>query len=65
MNSTSIRVTNGIDRASTRKADRFRQAAARRRLQELRDERALRSWLTEVWDEPLSRTEPGASRNFH
>ena len=31
-------------------ADRLRQALARRRVQDMHDEKALRNWLTEVWD---------------
>ena len=31
-------------------ADRLRQAMARRRVQDMYDEKALQSWLTEVWD---------------
>ena len=30
--------------------DRLRQATARRRLQDMHDQKVLQSWLTEVWD---------------
>ena len=52
MNTTNVRVPNGSGRLSKRKARRYRQAVARRRIQDLRDEKILQGWLTEVWDEP-------------
>ncbi len=51
MNTVDVRALNGVNRLSKRKACRYRQAIARRRLQELREEKLLRSWLTEVWDQ--------------
>ncbi len=54
MSTLSQKKPNAIHRHSQRRASRLRQAAARRRLQELRDDEALRSWLTEVWDESPS-----------
>lgn len=51
MSSTNARVPNDIGRLSKRKARRYRQAVARRRIQDLRDEKVLQGWLTEVWDE--------------
>ena len=51
MNTTNVRVPNDIGRLSKRKARRYRQAVARRRIQDLRDEKVLQGWLTEVWDE--------------
>ena len=57
MNAETVRVPKGFHRLSKRKADLFRQAVARRRLQELREEKLLQVWLTEVWDETPSLTE--------
>jgi len=65
MNATNTRAANGINRVSKRKANRFRQAVARRRIQELRDDKLLRNWLTEVWDEPPLHIECDPGRNFH
>ena len=39
------------NRAAKGNADSLRQAMARRRVQEMHDEKMLQSWLTEVWDE--------------
>jgi hypothetical protein len=57
MSATNSLLPNAIDLLSKRKAERFRQAAARRRIQGLRDEKLLQGWLTEVWDETPSLTE--------
>ena len=57
MNTTTVQVSNGLHRLSKRKTELFRQAVARRRIQELRDEKQLQGWLTEVWDEPPSLTQ--------
>jgi hypothetical protein len=63
MNTTNVRVHNGLPRLSKRKAELFRQAVARRRIQELSDEKLLQGWLTEVWDElPLT---TGFNRSIH
>jgi hypothetical protein len=51
MNTTTARVTHSHQRLSKRNADRFRQAVARRRIQDLRDEKILQGQLAEVWDE--------------
>ena len=64
MNTQSVQVSQGVRRLSKRNARRFRQAAARRRLQELQDEKVLQSWLTEVWDEPALLIENDPSSNF-
>lgn len=65
MNTTNVRVHNGLHRLSKRKADLFRQAVARRRIQELRDEKLLQGWLTEVWDETPSPAEFNPSIHLH
>ena len=39
-------------RLSGRGLRRLRNAIARRKLQDLHDEKVLRSWLAEVWDQP-------------
>ena len=39
-------------RVSDRGLRRLRNARARRRLQDLHDEKVLQSWLAEVWDQP-------------
>ena len=51
MTEINVRVPHAINRLSKRKANLLRQAAARRRLQEMRDDKALQSWLNEVWCE--------------
>ena len=51
MNTTNVREQHGVGRLSKRNAKRYRQAVARRRIQDLRDEKILQGWLTEVWDE--------------
>ena len=38
-------------RLSARGLKRLRNAAARRKLQDLHDEKVLQSWLAEVWDQ--------------
>ena len=38
-------------RISDRNLKRLRNAIARRKLQEMQDEKILRSWLAEVWDQ--------------
>ena len=65
MNTKNLRVTVGLHRLSKRKAELFRQAVARRRIQELRDEKHLQGWLTEVWDESPSLTEFNSSIHRH
>jgi hypothetical protein len=65
MNATNVRVQKGFDRLSTRKAECFRQAIARRRLQELREEKLLQGRLTEVWDESPSRIEYDSSIHLY
>ena len=64
METLSLPEIKVLDRQSERKANRFRQAAARRKLQELRDEEALRNWLTEVWDENPSLIETQVRQSF-
>ncbi len=39
---------------SEREKKRLRNARARRKLERLREEKALRRWLTDVWDETSS-----------
>jgi len=58
----NVPVPHTINRLSKRKANLFRQAAARRRLQDLREEKVLQSWLTEVWYESSSLIEIDSSR---
>ena len=65
MNTTNVRLPNGTARLSKRKADLFRQAVARRRLQEMRDEKLLQGWLTEVWDETPPLIECNSSIHLH
>lgn len=65
MSTLSQKKPNVIHRHSQPRASRLRQAAARRRLQELRDEEALRSWLTEVWDESPSLAAAGPRSRAH
>ena len=65
MESLSLPETKVLNRQPERKANRFRQAAARRKLQELRDEEALRNWLTEVWDENPSLIDVNSGSDFH
>jgi len=38
-------------RISDRNLKRLKNAIARRKLQEMQDEKILRSWLAEVWDQ--------------
>lgn len=65
MRDINIGLTSGIKRVSRRKAKLFRQAVARRRIQEMREEKLLRSWLTEVWDESPSSIKFDPIRNLH
>ena len=65
METLSLPETKVLNRQSEKKANRFRQAAARRKLQELRDEEALRNWLTEVWDENPSLIDVNSGSHFH
>ena len=48
-----------------RNAKRLGNALARRRLQELHDEKVLRSWLAEVWDQSTWSDQFDAGRRFH
>jgi hypothetical protein len=48
-----------------RNGKRLRNALARRRLQELHDEKVLRSWLAEVWDQSTWSDQFDAGRRFH
>ncbi|MGD8631076.1 MAG: hypothetical protein PVG72_10180 [Gammaproteobacteria bacterium] len=43
----------------------LRNALARRKLQELHDEKVLRSWLAEVWDQSTWSDQFEAGRRFH
>ena len=65
MNTITARVTHVHHRLSKRNADRLRQAVARRRIQDLRDEKILQDWLAEVWDELPSVTECNSSIHLH
>lgn len=65
MNATDVRVQKSSGRLSKRKAGRFRQAVARRRLQQLQEDKLLQGWLTEVWDESPSRTESDSGIHLH
>jgi Asp-tRNA(Asn)/Glu-tRNA(Gln) amidotransferase B subunit len=65
METLSLPEINMLDRQSERKGNQFRQAAARRKLQELRDEEALRNWLTEVWDENPLLVNVNSGSHFH
>ena len=49
-------------RLSGRRLRRLRNAIARRKLQELHDEKVLQSWLAEVWEQPARRMATGDSR---
>jgi hypothetical protein len=58
--------TNPIFKNSKDRNDkRLRNALARRRLQELHDEKVLRSWLAEVWDQSTWSDQFDAGRRFH
>ena len=48
-----------------RSGKRLASALARRRLQELHDEKVLRSWLAEVWDQSTWSDQFDAGRSFH
>ena len=65
MSNINTGLTSGIKRVSKRKAKLFRQAVARRRIQEMREEKLLHSWLTEVWDESPSSIKLNPIRNLH
>jgi hypothetical protein len=65
MNATTIRIPNGLHRLSRRKVALFRQAVARRRIQELREEKLLHGCLTEVWDESPSPNEVNSGIHLH
>jgi hypothetical protein len=65
MNATNVRVQKSSGRLSKRKAERFRQAVARRRLQQLQEDKLLQGWLTDVWDESPSRTEFDSGMHLH
>ena len=55
---------NGL-RRSEQGMKRLRNAIARRRLQEMRDEKVLQSWLAEVWDQSTWSDEFDRSGRFH
>jgi hypothetical protein len=58
--------TNPIFKSDNdRNGKRLRNALARRRLQELHDEKVLRSWLAEVWDQSTWSDQFDAGRRFH
>lgn len=42
---------SGNAKTSEREKRRVRNARARRKLERLREEKALKQWLTDVWDE--------------
>ena len=65
MKTKNVRVKSGIRRLSKRNVQRLRQAVARRRLQELHDEKVLQGWLAEVWDESPSTTNLNSSVHLH
>ena len=52
-------------RVSDRSLKRIRNAIARRKLQEMRDERILRSWLAEVWEQSTWSDEFDRGGRFH
>ena len=60
-----VQKTDAVTRHLERRANRFRQAAARRRLQEIRDEQALRNWLTEGWDDQPALIEAAPNSRIH
>lgn len=47
---------------SDRSLRRLRNAIARRKLQDLHDEKVLQSWLAEVWEQPARRVATGDTR---
>jgi CelD/BcsL family acetyltransferase involved in cellulose biosynthesis len=65
MSDINTGLTSAMKRVSRRKAKLFRQAVARRRIQEMREEELLRSWLIEVWDESPSSIKLNPIRNLH
>ena len=52
-------------RVSGRGVKLLKNAVARRKLQEMRDERVLRSWLAEVWEQSTWSDEFDRSGRFH
>ena len=50
---------------SERNLKRLRNAIARRKLQEMQDEKILRSWLAEVWDQSTWFDELDRNRPIH
>jgi hypothetical protein len=63
-NSNSER-TDASRRISARNMKRLRNAIARRKLQEMQDEKILRSWLAEVWDQSTWSDEFDRNSRFH
>jgi hypothetical protein len=54
-----------INSNRSRNLKQLRNALARRKLQELHDEKVLRSWLAEVWDQSTWSDQFEAGRRFH
>lgn len=52
-------------RLSGRDLKRLRNAIARRKLQELQEEKVLHSWLVEVWDQSTWSDVCDMNRRFH
>lgn len=52
-------------RRSNRDTRRLRNALARRKWQDLRDDQVLKSWLTEVWDQSTWSDEFDRNSRFH
>lgn len=52
-------------RRSNRDSRRLRNALARRKWQDLQDERVLQSWLAEVWDQSTWSDEFDRNSRFH
>lgn len=58
--------TNRVSNSNQgRNMKRLRNALARRRLQELHDDKVLRSWLAEVWDQSTWSDQFDAGRHHH
>jgi len=63
-NSSGNSVANS-KKLSDRGLSRMRSAVARRKLQDLHDEKVLQSWLEEVWDQSTWSDEFDRNRPFH
>ena len=65
MKNTDGEINQATNSNQGRNVKRLRNALARRKLQELHDEKVLRSWLAEVWDQSTWSDQFEASRRFH